>query len=252
MSREEKKIVSIMAFDIGSVNFCCTKSHVDIEEVKKLIPLNIPKKNRYDKNHECLPEFRDLLHKLSLMSKLVFADKVNLTEKNDKRQGKRLVITNKILIRLTNYLEDLNERKVFDDVTYFVIEEQLKTVKTAANNCELQAHLRGYLIMLFLSFCPIILFSSKHKTNILGSPKMVFNEKTQTMIKMTHPLRKKWASEKVFRILSDREDMVNLQLIFAKQGRKKTKSDDYSDCILETEAFLYLLFIEGDTQILDC
>lgn len=236
--------IVVCSFDIGEKNFALTKSQFNILALQKLAPLNIPLQKRYNQNKECTPEFASFLDKLSLLGKCIYANKLDITKEGDKRYGNRLVITNKVLVRLSNYLEDLNEQKVFDDVTYFVIEEQLKKAK---NNQILQYHLRSYLLLLFLNTKPIILFPSKYKTQILGAPKITYNKKKKCNMKMNHLYRKKWASEKAFNILTARKDNDTLSKFFGK----KKKSDDISDCILETESFIYMLFIDGKKYLLE-
>ena len=239
--------VTIMSFDIGEKNFCCYKETVNLNSLTELKKENVPVDKRYNKNGECFPEFGNLLRKMSKLGNRTFVDKVDITSKDDKKYGKRRVITNKMLVRLSNYLEDLNEKKVFDDVSYFVIEEQLKS---ADNNRQIQFHLRSYLLLLFLNFRPILSFSSRYKTCILGAPKKVLDEKEQKYVKLSKPLRKKWASERAFNILTDRNDFEGLDIIFTK--KKTGKSDDIADCIVMTQAFLYMVFIDNNTNCLDC
>lgn len=242
---QNDKIV-IMTFDIGEKNFTCFKDSVSLEKLKSIKDRNIPLCNRYDKNGECTSEFSTLLRTISSFGRRVFVDKVDLTKNDDKKFGKRRVITNRLLVRLTNYLEDLNQQKIFDDVSYFLIEDQLKS---ADNNRQIQFHLRSYLLLLFLNFKPIIAFPSSYKTKVLGAPKKVLDEKSKKIIKMTKPIRKKWASERAFSILSDRNDLEGIDVIYSK--KKTGKSDDIADCILMSVTFQYLLFIDDRVDILD-
>jgi hypothetical protein len=234
--------IVILGIDIGEKNFAIAKERYNIKLIDEIKKENIMENLRYDKNGECTTSFAKILRKMSTIGERVFYDKMNLTSKEDKKWGKKRIINNKFLVRLTNYLEDLNEKKVYDDVHYFIIENQLKR---ADNNRQIQFHVRAYLIMLFLNFRPIISFQARHKTEILGAPKQIYDEKEQKMIKMKTRSRKLWASERAFNILSDRNDIAGLDTVFSK------KSDDISDCILMIQAFVYMVFIDDKKNILD-
>jgi hypothetical protein len=212
--------IVILGIDIGEKNFAIAKERYNIKLIDEIKKENIMENLRYDKNGECTTSFAKILRKMSTIGERVFYDKMNLTSKEDKKWGK----------------------KVYDDVHYFIIENQLKR---ADNNRQIQFHVRAYLIMLFLNFRPIISFQARHKTEILGAPKQIYDEKEQKMIKMKTRSRKLWASERAFNILSDRNDIAGLDTVFSK------KSDDISDCILMIQAFVYMVFIDDKKNILD-
>lgn len=236
-----------MSWDIGEKNFAWAKTNVNQDELAKLRAGNIPPKQRYDANGECLPEMSKLLTSMHMLGEQVGMGKCDLTQLDDKKFKKRRVITNGILVRLTNYLEDLNKAGVYDDVNYFLIEEQ-RTIAT--NNQQLQYHLRGYLIQLFLTFRPIVMFPSKYKTVILGAPKKIWNERKSKLAKLTYTQRKKWAGQKALQILTIRKDNDSIDSIFTK--KKYGPVADVSDCMLMNECFLYLLFVDDRREILDC
>ncbi len=244
MSHEiETDYIYIAGFDMGLRNFATWIDKYNLTLIKQL--KNIPDKKRYNQNKEPTPEFSDLLKKLYLTGERVFVDKVDLCKEGDKKMRKQPVVTQQILVRLTNYLEDLNEKKVFDNVSYFLIEEQLKANPNAQ---QLSYHLRAYLIMLFLNFRKIIMFPSKYKTQILGAPKLIYHEKKKKMVKLGTK-RKKWSSEKVFQILTDRNDISGLADIYAK--KKYGKADDTADCCLENLAFVYMYYLDGKNWLLE-
>jgi hypothetical protein len=241
-----EKYIYVMGFDIGLKNFaiwCDRFKESDIASLK--IRNTIPLKNRYTKNNECLPEFSKILNSLCSCGERVYVDKKDLSKDGDKRVGKQAVITNKVLVRLTNYLEDLNVNKKFDNIDYFVIEQQMKTNPTAL---QLQYHLRAYLIMLFLNFKPIISFPSKYKTHIFGAPKTIFNEKQNKMVKLGTK-KKKWASDKVFSILTSRNDIIGLKDMYS--DKKYGKCDDCADALLHVLAFVYMVLIDNKINFLD-
>lgn len=237
--------ITIMAWDVGEKHLTWFIEKISLSKLRNLSKDNIPLTRRYDKNGECTQEFAKVLTKLYLLGQRVSQGQVDLTTKDDKKWGRKRIIDNKFLIRLTNYLEDMNESGLLSTINYFIIEEQ---VKKADNNRIIQFHIRSYLLMLFLSFKPIICFSATHKTKVLGAPKKLWNEKKQQIIKMDKSARKKWASDKCLAILSERNDMEGLAQIFAKQGRKKVKSDDYADCLLHILSWSYLVFVDGQSQ----
>lgn len=243
------KFINIISFDIGEKNLACYCIKVNLNKLLELKQENIPFYERYDKNGEATPKFSKFLKKLTTVFETIFIGKADITSEDDKKIGKRRIVTNRMLVRLHNYLEDLNEQGIFNDIDYFLIERQLKK---ATDNLQLQMYIKAYFISIFLAFRPIICFPAYHKTRIFGAPKKVYNEKKKGYKKMTTYQRKKWASEKVFEILSNNNDFITLQKIYGKEGKIKKKSDDYSDCLLMDLAFLYIVFIDNKKDILDC
>ena len=241
------KEIIVLSWDIGEKNFAYCKSKFRLADIQSLKGQNIPFKQRYDTNGECLPKFTKLLETISMVGERVIVGKCDITRPDDKKIGKRRIITNRILSRLTNYLEDLNQAGIYDDVDYFLIEEQMGV---ASNNQQLQHHLRGYLISLVLNFRPIIMFPSKYKTQIMGAPKKLWNEKKNKLTKMSYSQRKKFSRDRVSQILQYRGDTTGLEDIFVK--KRYGPPADVSDCFLQNEAFFYLVFIDEKRDILDC
>jgi hypothetical protein len=231
--------VYVMSFDIAIRNQACHIEKFPKDKLKELCNKNIPTYQRYDKNKECTSNFKTLLYELYRLGERVYTDKIDLALPGAKKKGNKFTICNKILVKLTNYLEDLNEKKVFDKVDYFVIEEQLKKNPTAQ---QLAYHIRAYLIMLFLEFKPIIMFPSKYKTQILGAPYLIYDEKKKKLVKLGTK-RKKWATEKVMEIFLDRNDKQGIDEFFVQ--KKYGKPDDTCDCVLMDMAFTYMYFIDN-------
>jgi len=121
-----KDEIKICSFDIGEKNFCVSITSISLVQLQSLKTENIPLRQRYDKNGECLDPFAKLLQKVSVLGKRTFIDKCDITQKDDKKYKNRRVVTNRMLVRLTNYLEDLNLAGTFEDISYFIIEKQLK------------------------------------------------------------------------------------------------------------------------------
>lgn len=239
--------ITIMFFDIGEKNLAYFVEKVSIKKLQELKCENIPASRRYDSNGECTPEFASLLSKVTTLGQRIGQGKVDLTADDDVMWHKKRIITNKFLIRLTNYLIDLQEQGIFNTVQYFIIEQQLTK---ATNNILIQCHIRSFLIQQFMSFRPIICFAAKHKTQVLGAPRKLWNTKKGKLVKMTKAARKKWSSDKGRLILESRRDTDGLNIIFAKQGKRKAKSDDLCDCLNSIVAWEYLVFIDSKTQYL--
>lgn len=242
----QREWITIMGFDIGERNFTLFTDRYPYDRLESLKSRAVPYPQRYDNNGQCNQKFSEFLEELGSCGERVFTDKFDMTTVDDKKRGKRRLITTTLLARLNNYLDKLNGEGHFDSVDYFVIEEQ---VKRAENNRQIQFHLRGYLIGLFLDFRPIVLFPSCYKTRILGAPKRINNEKRGKLMKMRHGDRKKWAVQKAQEILTNRGDIEGIDEIFNK--KKQGKGDDCSDCLLEILAFVNLVFIDGKKDLLN-
>ena len=86
---------------------------------------------------------------------------------------------------------------------------------------KLGQHCYSYFVFKYKNTKKIIEFPAYHKTQVLGAPR-----------KLTKPQRKKWAIEKAYSILAEREDYDNLVLLHSVKKR-----DDISDCILMNIAY---------------
>lgn len=233
------KYITILTVDIGEKNLAIYKERIDLTYINSIKDDNIPQHKRYGANGECTDEFSLYLRKLSKGGERIDSIKLDVTDGSDvKYKGKR-IITTQLLCRVTSRLEELNEGTLFSGLNYILIEQQ---VKKATNNLILMHHIRSYFILLFLDFIPIILFKASYKTQILGAPKKVLNRNKTKMIKLSKYKRKKWASDKAFQILTDRNDMQGLAAIFSSKSGK-IKSDDIADCILMNICFIYLTFV---------
>jgi hypothetical protein len=270
----DDKWIYIMSFDIGEKNFTFFIDRYMENRLKDLKSRAIPYQQRYDKNGECQQEFREFLHQLSSCGERIHVEKFDMTSIGDLKAGKRRIITTKLLVRFTNYLDTINSRGLFDPIHYFLIEEQ---VKKAENNRQIQFHLRAYLIKMFLDFRPIICFPSYYKTRILGAPKKIsvnppeekiilyeikddvsnskglsnnklITKKTK-LKKCDYAFRKKWSIEMAKNILILRGDEEGVHNIFTK--KVYGKPDDVGDCLLQIVSFINLLFIDDKYEILN-
>jgi hypothetical protein len=81
---------------------------------------------------------------------------------------------------------------------------------------------------MYSTFKTTIEFPAYHKTQVLGARK-----------KMSKKERKEWAVDKAIDILSNRDDNESLEKLSSKK-----KKDDYSDTIVQLQAFKYLLYVD--------
>lgn len=240
------EVGKIITIDIGMNNLALYKERVNLTKIKQI--KNIPKSRRYTANGVATPEFQKILNQIYLCGKREWLDKVNITsDTHDKfivtktKKGvtrKRRVVNNQMLLRLTDYLQNLKDKGIFDDVDDIIIELQLKTNPPAQ---EIQFHIKSTLLMWYRDTKNIILFPSKYKTQIIGAEKKLLDNKGK-LGRMTKPQRKKWAKEIAFEILTKRNDLYGINLIFVKN---KKKADDISDCILMVESYCYLFYVDN-------
>ncbi len=237
---------TVLSIDIGMNNLALYKERIDlniISTVKKL-----PKSLQYNDNGEFLPQMKTEFDKLYKAGARQWIDKVDITRSDDKMVGKtrkRRVVTNRMLLRLSDYLDKLREEGVFNDIDTIIIEKQMKTNPNAQ---EIQHHIRSYFLFYYKEEKDVIAFHSKYKTQILGCFRKKLKVKvdaktkvkTEKLTKITKLQRKNWAKERAMYILSERNDMIGLNFIF---NDNKNKADDLSDCICQLQAFIYLKYV---------
>ena len=93
---------------------------------------------------------------------------------------------------------------------------------------KLGQHCFSYFTILYSIFKTTIEFPSYHKTQVLGARK-----------KLSKGERKDWAVNQAVDILLDRDDNKSLEQLSSKK-----KQDDYSDTIVQLQAFKYLLYVD--------
>ena len=210
-----KRTVSI---DIGEKNFCIYIEEFNINILHEIE--NIPRTKRYDKDKTCTPAFRKILNKVYKEGKTLLLEKVDISGKSK----------TDILVRLTNFLD--KHKKLLDTIDIVIIEQQKKENYMA--RC-LEQHCYSYFIFNYLDTKIIIVFPSKHKTQVLGMKKYSKGLKPYQKKK----LRKDWCIEKANNILKLRNDTNTLNIIDSCK-----KKDDYSDVVCQFQAFKYLYFID--------
>jgi hypothetical protein len=216
-----------LSIDIGVHNMAFYIEEFDIDEMKKLA---CPKILRYTDNGEPTTRWKEILKKVYKNGKKIFHDLVDLSDE----KGVKFDV--QIFINLSNYLE--NHIDQIDQCDFIIIEQQLKRNPMAQR---LEQHCVSWLTFMYLDTKEIVIFPSKHKTQVLGAPKKVTDSKGK-LKKMTKHQRKKWACEIACEILNLRDDLESLHFVFSTNSKKK---DDLSDIILQLNAFKIKCFIDN-------
>jgi hypothetical protein len=207
----------IASFDIGKKNFAFC-----VEEFKEGIePTLIPPKHRYNPDGTCTGDFQEYLDLFCREGRIILLRVEDLTIGTDcKTQLNSKVLFNMILV-LDRF------RNVWDTCDVFVIEQQMsfgKRVNTMA--LKIGQHCYSYFLLQYGLFKSVVEFPAYHKTKVLGAPK-----------KLTKPKRKSWAVDKALRILLDRDDKENIDVL--KSHKKK---DDLADVIVQLQAYKFLFY----------
>ena len=215
----------IASFDIGKKNFAFCVEQVDTEELIK-VP-NLEKTLRYNRDGTVTPKFRKILRKVFLNGDIKLLENVDLTEGCVKSK----YLDPRVFINMTNLLDKY--RDYWDKCQVFIIEQQMgfgqgKRRRYNTMALKLGQHCFSYFTILYSIFKTTIEFPSYHKTQVLGARK-----------KLSKGERKDWAVNQAVDILLDRDDNKSLEQLSSKK-----KQDDYSDTIVQLQAFKYLLYVD--------
>jgi hypothetical protein len=227
--------MKIIAFDIGKKNFAFVMEEVDDEKLKTIV--NIPKKERYNKDGTCTDEFNTLLQQVYLTGKILMVENMDLTYECDKKKYLDPRIYLNMITEMDKY------KKQFDECDVFLIERQMSFGKKKTNTMALKLgqHCYSYLLMKYLNNKIIIDYPAYYKTQILGAPKK-FGKIPKTYKNgktvQIQDNRKKWSVRISNDILQLRNDKKSLEII-----NDTKKRDDMCDCLLMTITFSYLYFI---------
>ncbi len=216
------KKIWIASFDIGKKNFAFCVEEVDAEELKTLH--NVQKSLRYNRDGTTTPHFRKVLKKVCLNGNIKLLKNTDLTNGCNKTK----YLDPKLFVNMTNLLDEYKE--YWNKCEVFVIEQQMSFGRRKYNTMALKLgqHCFSYFIIMYSTFKTTIEFPAYHKTQVLGARR-----------KMSKKERKEWAVDKAIDILSDREDNTSLEQLTSKK-----KKDDYSDTIVQLQAFKYLLYVD--------
>ena len=132
--------------------------------------------------------------------------------------------------------------KYFDKCSYIIIEQQMSFRKGYNTMClKLAQHCYSYFTFKYGRFKEIFYWPAYHKTQVLGSEKIVSKRYKNGKVKyknISKYQRKKWAVEKAKEILTMRGETNVWEEI-----RKNKKIDDICDCITQCITFIFLHFI---------
>jgi hypothetical protein len=228
--------MKIIAFDIGKKNFAFVMEEVDDEKLKTIV--NIPKKERYNKDGTCTDEFNTLLQQVYLTGKVLMVENMDLTYECDRKKYLDPLIYLNMITEMDKY------KKQFDECDVFLIERQMSFGKKKTNTMALKLgqHCYSYLLMKYLRNKIIIDYPAYYKTQILGAPKKFGKiPKTYKNGKTVEiqDNRKKWSVRISNDILQLRNDTNSLEII-----NDTKKRDDMCDCLLMTITFSYLYFVD--------
>lgn len=218
--------VWICSFDIGVKNLAFYIEEYSPEMIKKL--KNIPKKQRHSENGKKTREFRKLVNSLYSTGKAIFFTKLDVTNETDPKK----YIDHKIFLNTVKTLDKYSH--LFDNCSAFIIEQQMSfsgfSGKSKFNTraIKMGQHIYSYFLMTYLDTKLIYEFPAYHKTKVLGDA-----------IKMKDKERKSWATEEATRLLILRDE---LEFINKMEDFKKT--DDIADCILQAQAWKFLIYID--------
>lgn len=189
----------ICAFDLG-----CKNTAIAIEE--------------FDKSHIKGSTNDELKDSVYTEGKILYLDKVNFTP-----DVKGTKITNKVLLNVTDYIEENLSR--FKECDLILIERQYKTRGVQNSSCiHLEHHIQAILLYL--------LRNTKTRVEIYSAK---FKTKTFDDSKMTKPQRKKFTINEASNLLLAREDYQNLEIM------NKNKKDDYADVIMMIQSYKFKL-----------
>jgi hypothetical protein len=231
---------NLLSIDIGEKNLALLKEELNTDQLTSVTPC----KDKFNQDNEPTQDFLNYTNKACLCFRHVWSTKVDLTDKTDKKYGKKRIINQKFIARLISFLQQCDSDEIFNNVDCVIIEKQLKT---AENNKQIEIAIRTYFISLFSTWRPVISFASTHKTKVFGAPRKLWNDKKNKFLKMTQTQRKKWSNDKARNWLDIRKEK---SVINTWYGKKK-RSHDLADCLLMNFAFSILYFVEGKTELLE-
>ena len=228
--------MKIIAFDIGKKNFAFVMEEVDDEQLQTIV--NIPKKDRYNKDGTCTKCFQEILQKVYHTGKVLMVENLDLTYDCDKKK----YLDPRIYLNMITEMDKYKEQ--FDDCDVFLIEKQMSFGKKKTNTMALKLgqHCYSYLLMKYLNNKIIIDYPAYYKTQVLGAPKKFGKIKKTYKNGKTVEIkdnRKKWSVRVAGDILRMRNDEKSLEII-----NDTRKRDDMCDCLLMTITFSYLHFVD--------
>lgn len=216
----------IVAFDIGKCNFAFCIEESEIDSKKYRLP-----KTRCQIDGKPTPEYQEVLDSAYTNGKVILFENLDLTEGTVAKKSLEMKVQLNMIDALDKY------REYFDKCDTILIEQQM-TKNTMAY--KLGQHCYSYFLMTYRDTKEILEFPARHKTQILGAPRVrTESKKGKVSYKlMTKTQRKKWAIEQALAILHQRDDHTHS----AQLGASK-KKDDMADCLLMINAHKILKMI---------
>ncbi len=222
----------LASIDIGVRNLAFTIQSYDINKLNDLANETVPKNRRFNKEDGTSTEEYS-----KLLNKIYVTNQVEHCELFDLLKVAKVRLDNEAYLKLFDWMEE--NKQHWDKCDTIIIECQV--VKNFKAGC-LQHSLVAWLLMTYRTTKNVVVFPSKHKTQVLGAPQKV--QTGEKWKKVTKHFRKTFAKNKTKQILLLRNDTANSKLFFETH---KQKSDDLSDTVCQAQAYLLLRFIDKQT-----
>jgi hypothetical protein len=211
------EFLSVVSIDIGLRNLALCKETYNISKCKSCKP----PKEFYNEHGESLPDMKRFINDIGCIGNLKYFELKDLGEK-------KVYYTGESYFTLYDWLDDLCNKGIFDDVHTILIEQQLKTNNIAIS---IMHHIHAYFLLKFKRFKNVVLYQSRNKTRVLGASLM--KEKNGKMIKSSKYNRKVWSVKLITELLTARKDETSLTIL--KNGKKK---DDLCDTVSQLLSYV--------------
>jgi hypothetical protein len=211
------EFLSVVSIDIGLRNLAICKEHYNIQQCK-----NCKSPSQfYNEFGESLPDMKRYIQNIGSIGKLIHFERKDLGDK-------KCYYANQAFFNLYEWLDNLCDSGLFDDVHTILIEQQLKTNNIALS---IMHHIHAYFLLKFKRFKIILLYQSRNKTRVLGASLMT--EKNGKTIKTSKYNRKVWSVKLITELLTVRNDKKSLELLKAEK-----KKDDLCDTVSQLLSYV--------------
>jgi hypothetical protein len=212
--------LSVISIDVGLRNLALCKEIYNIGRCKSTKPPT----EFYDEYGESLPDMKRFIKDIGCIGQLIHFEKKDLGDK-------KCYFSGEAFFTLYQWLDDLIEKGLFNDVHTILIEQQMKT----NNICiSIMHHLHSYFLLKFKRYKFIILYQSRNKTRVLGA---ALTKKSKDdgnkLIKTTKYNRKVWSVKLITELLSQRKDENSLNLL-----KTEKKKDDICDTVSQLLSYV--------------
>lgn len=229
-----KNSIYICSFDIGVKNLAFYIEEFFPDKLLDVMKKSneIPKTKRRNIKGELNSEFDKVLRGLYKSGKVVFFTKLDVTLGSEKDK----YIDPKIFLTTINELDKYSD--YFDKCSAIIIEQQMsfsgmgfrgkRVSKVNTRAIKMGQHIFSYFSLIYMGTKLIFEFPSYYKTTILAEKK-----------KMKDKERKTWSIIEAERLLMIRNDFNSIKKLDTFKKR-----DDIADCIVQAQAWKFLIYID--------